>query len=875
VKKRGKKTRRKKRRIINAKRSRSARSKKRSASVRAAAKKLSSPEIRQLGSFHYLDRAFLGKRLKTLQKLPNALVVLGAGSKNAPEFYLSTLRLIREKLEDAGKGSVSREGAQKDKSKSAAGDIAIRNTIKMAGVRIASVGVSEVPKFLGTRTAAKLTTGFVIQSKNRAVDLVLSSQKAIRSNLPTDVKVLIRSMAERRTPADSERKSASTADKKPLYLEKLFRQQNYSFFRAPIGDVVGVFSEGSTKSRSSRVVRGSITEQESGPGDGTMAADSLSGQLTSPTASSPIDRKGQRAEPPLRSDYEGGTASGDTGDSGPIDGSADFSGSGVADEDSPDSEYRGSPPGDSGGSTQPNLPVYAEIWVSNEHAVQGSLFNVEVSLNFKTSTTVSTPIDAPHDTKEHIFDVHLILGSFSAWGKLAFQRPTGTIQKAIFKDVKAPTLTGNEEEIDGHPVADIQVNFYLDNRWCGEAQKRIEILPGEGTGKLAVVVTPEAPPWRRDLCVTPGTKPPDLLIRITKIGPFDYEWSLFSPFMVFPKGDNKGPNKMTMTLELSPYNFVKKKFEVFVAAQLTDLQIEDLLATCQVIFETAPEGFRRAYRRLAAVAAQDAKISFNTIQIVSDEPFIPWELMRVWDTATPPAFRAELLCVRHSVGRWIASDSAQLGNRLVVEKIAVSASDYKGNPFHLAELPWALIERTFLVGLPYQAQVVPLQLAKLTDFLHSGSAELVHFSCHGSMDVQVPDEATLNVEDDEKGLRAAWVSADETRNGLGVHRPLVFLNACQAAGAGNFLGMVFGWPQAFLRMGATACVAPLWKVVDERAKDIAESFYQAVLVQKSAGQPVQLGEALRQLRSQWRTKKSLTHLGYVLYGDPTTVLSWK
>jgi hypothetical protein len=294
-----------------------------------------------------------------------------------------------------------------------------------------------------------------------------------------------------------------------------------------------------------------------------------------------------------------------------------------------------------------------------------------------------------------------------------------------------------------------------------------------------------------------------------------------------------------------------------------------------VIFETAPQGFREAYRRMAAAAAKDEKISFKTIQIVSDEAFIPWELMRVSDLATPPAFPAELLCVKHNVGRWMASDSAQLGNQLHVEKIAVAASDYKSNAFSLSELPWAVVERTFLAGAPYKAEEIPLQLAKLLDFFHTGSAEIVHFSCHGGTDVQVPDDATLYTEDDQKGLKASLVSAWETRSGLGRHRPLVFLNACQAAAAGTFLGIVFGWPQAFLRMGATACVAPFWKVVDEQAKDIAESFYQAVLVEQVNGKPMQLGEALRKLRAQWKEKKSLTYLGYVLYGDPTTLLSWK
>jgi CHAT domain-containing protein len=100
------------------------------------------------------------------------------------------------------------------------------------------------------------------------------------------------------------------------------------------------------------------------------------------------------------------------------------------------------------------------------------------------------------------------------------------------------------------------------------------------------------------------------------------------------------------------------------------------------------------------------------------------------------------------------------------------------------------------------------------------------------------------------------------------------LNACQIGAAGELLGFVFGWPQAFLRMGATACIAPLWSVIDESAKDIATEFYGSVL-KRSGEKPMALGEALRSIRSRWKEKKSLTYLGYVLYGDPTAALDWQ
>jgi len=75
-------------------------------------------------------------------------------------------------------------------------------------------------------------------------------------------------------------------------------------------------------------------------------------------------------------------------------------------------------------------------------------------------------------------------------------------------------------------------------------------------------------------------------------------------------------------------------------------------------------------------------------------------------------------------------------------------------------------------------------------------------------------------------------------------------------------------------MGATACVAPLWSVIDESAKDVAAEFYDLVLTSGNK-KSMALGEALRVIRSRWKEKQSLTYLGYVLYGDPTATLDWR
>jgi CHAT domain-containing protein len=235
--------------------------------------------------------------------------------------------------------------------------------------------------------------------------------------------------------------------------------------------------------------------------------------------------------------------------------------------------------------------------------------------------------------------------------------------------------------------------------------------------------------------------------------------------------------------------------------------------------------------------------------------------MRVWDKDSPDEL-PEILGVRHAVGRWMAGDSCELRQELHIRKIAVCATSYKDIP-DIQPLPWAEEERKYLQD-HFSTFDVKMVRAEVKSFLETGTAEVLHFSCHGDMSAQQPEDSSLELEDNK--IKPGLIGRPETRIGIGKSKPLVFLNACQVGGAGRVLGLVFGWPQAFLNIGSTACIAPLWSVIDENARNIAEDFYKMTLIDST---PKSLGQALQSIRQQWRAKRSLTYLGYVLYGDPT------
>lgn len=541
------------------------------------------------------------------------------------------------------------------------------------------------------------------------------------------------------------------------------------------------------------------------------------------------------------------------------------------------------PPGGKGppGSEEPpNPPVYPFIDCKPEHVVQNHMFQVSVSLQWEPSQTTPGVVQLPPGER-HTLDVHLLLGNISAWGTLTWNRTSGMVKAASF-GVVAPFIEAHQDgSVPDRLYVALAANFYSNGRWCGEGLRNIEILLNEFVKPSDAIPPPKTPMWSRLLNLERGAEPPDLLVRIQQVGGDTYEWTLLSPHLdLRPPLGSVGERKQVGE---GAHRFVRTNFDRAAGVALEDTAIPVIEANCRAVYESTTDSFKDAYWKLYAAAQKDSPgvrrgqpaagrpPRLKSIQFISDEPYVPWELMIVREDSferNPDRVKEEVLSIRHAVGRWTAKASGQLLQRIRVQGVEVFASDYKQVDGVEPKLPWVAEERDWLHG-HYNAHLSELKFQPVMQFLKGGKAQAIHFSCHGEMNVELPENSALWLEDFRRFV-TAYVASEEVREGVGREHPLVFLNACQVAGAGTQLSRVVGWPQTFLDAGASACVAPLWSVVDENAKQVATSFYQLVFKEGKT-----LGEALQQIRADWKGRRSLTFLSYVLYGDPMARVEWR
>lgn len=357
---------------------------------------------------------------------------------------------------------------------------------------------------------------------------------------------------------------------------------------------------------------------------------------------------------------------------------------------------------------------------------------------------------------------------------------------------------------------------------------------------------------------------PDLILRVTTLGDrLTYHLHFADTRMITIAGDQLQADPRTFRLNLMKEIEGLRKGSG-PAGQAGPEIIRELERIGQWLYrQLFPEPLRREYCRF--------RNNVRTLQLISDEPWIPWELVRPYELAgfDGPAFEDDFLCARFDFSRWVMPGTAPAGE-IAVRSLACLAPADSG-------LAAAQAERSFMqalargVGATDASPVVADRTGVMALLEGETPIALWHFACHGDYDDGDPDQSPLHLQG-RTAVRPKDLIGPKVEGRLSQDRPLVFLNACRVGSLGLALTGLGGWAATFVgncRVGAL--VAPLWVVSDAPAKRFAEAFYA-----QSRQPGCTLAQAVRHARATVRDEfpGDPTWLAYSLYAHPNARLKW-
>jgi hypothetical protein len=264
----------------------------------------------------------------------------------------------------------------------------------------------------------------------------------------------------------------------------------------------------------------------------------------------------------------------------------------------------------------------------------------------------------------------------------------------------------------------------------------------------------------------------------------------------------------------------------------------------------------------------------KSIQVISQEPFIPWELVHLKNPEGPLQTRGTKFLGEMGLVRWLHNVGwAPEEIQLRPNKALYVIPEY---PVDDLVLDGAQHEGTVLKKILNAKEFAPAESLEVYDLLgRSGEFDLLHFACHGEassskiwnagllMNGRIVDGAYV-----KDVLEVVSVESYADLKGSDDNRPLIFLNACQAGRGGYKLTGTGGFAQAFLRRGAGGFVGALWSVGDSPALTFAEKFYSALRDGNK-----NFSEAAIEARRAAKAQNDPTWLSYTVYGHPHGVLS--
>lgn len=409
----------------------------------------------------------------------------------------------------------------------------------------------------------------------------------------------------------------------------------------------------------------------------------------------------------------------------------------------------------------------------------------------------------------------------------------------------------SEPQNEPRKQREIRAVYSVDGQPLGFAYRALTVAwRGERAGEARKVSTGV------NVAIPSAAKPADLTVLIHRSEEFRsrLRWTfetphpLVLPDEVEPTEVGESPERFALDL-MKDVNLREGKVGLFPL----------LLGKGRQVADSMPAEFWELFQQVAKRVEGPP-----SILILSEEPYVPWELAAVepvLDAAAPP-----FLACQANVGRWVHPSRKKLPARQRPAQpppTAVEVRDLSVVSGIYSRPGWQRLEQAEdearQIAERYRAAPVDATTEEVLKVLGETPADLLHFSMHGKFDPNGVENGLILVD----GIP---LDPDQVK-GSDLRRPaFVFLNACQVGQSEQVLGDYSGLAAAFLYAGAAAVVAPLWSIKDAVAKEIALDFYRQTLEGDAAP-----ADVLRRVRAGFKTTaeaQSATALAYQFFGHP-------
>lgn len=272
--------------------------------------------------------------------------------------------------------------------------------------------------------------------------------------------------------------------------------------------------------------------------------------------------------------------------------------------------------------------------------------------------------------------------------------------------------------------------------------------------------------------------------------------------------------------------------------------------------ELIPDGLKEKY--------WEFKSSVKSLLIISDEPWIPWEITKPYKFNKGKQEQEPFWCEQFAISRWLSGPG--VANLCPIDPADLAIPIAPNN----TNLSWAQQEATFVKELNQSCVSVNIEsipiisrVLDLEDYLEENQNQfsILHFACHGMFNTTSPDDSAIQLSDCL--LRPSDMYLDFSHKSL---RPMVFINACHGARVGFSLTQIGGWAKQFVDAKVAVFIGAMWEVDDEIAFEFAQTFYTKL----RETDDIAIAEAFQQTRKAIREKypNNSTWLAYSLYAHP-------